>query len=259
MAVGKKVKTETTEITVIEISEGSVTLGIVGTSPFVFNRMSEKAKRELLYPRGGKKKPGESLKHDPLLEYRDSVYRETSKDAVTRLLFPAAAFKKAIATAALDMPGAAKAEIGRLTWAEGFYVPIYGVPKLWMAVVRMKDISRTPDIRSRAILPEWCSIVTFRFVRPNLNEQTMFSLGVGSGRTVGVGDGRQEKGTLSMGQYRPVSHTDLALMKFMKENGRVPQDKALANPEFFDAESEDLFHWFQEERVKREGKKKEAA
>lgn len=39
-------------------------------------------------------------------------------------------FKGAIRSAALDMPGAKKAQIGRLTYIAGDFVGIYGVPKL---------------------------------------------------------------------------------------------------------------------------------
>ena len=113
-------------ITVIKVETGSVTCLIRGTSPLIFNRMAEKAKRELLLPKGRKTAAdkAQSLKHNPLEEFRASVYRWDNDERSTRLKFPAPAFKGAISTAALEVPGMKKAQIGRLVWVEGTHVDV---------------------------------------------------------------------------------------------------------------------------------------
>src|SRR5678815_788129 len=143
-----KKNTANEEITdILKVSTGALDCYIVGTSPLILNRMSEKAKHELLMPKGRKNavERATSLKHIPVDEYRASAYTLKDESAPTYLALMATAFKGALRSAALDMPGAKKAQIGRLTYIEGEYVGIYGVPKLFMAIVRSADMNKTPD------------------------------------------------------------------------------------------------------------------
>ena len=94
--------------------------------------------------------------------------------------------------AALDLPGARKAQIGRLVQVkEGTYrdlIPIYGEPQLLMSVTRSADMNRTPDIRSRCIIPNWAAQITISFVLPTLRETAVVNLLAAAGITAGVGD-----------------------------------------------------------------------
>ena len=247
MAVAAK-KSE--EILVLPVQEGEVYVGIVGNSPFIFNRMAEKARRELLLPRGRKTEADkrQNLKHNPIEEYRASVYRNHGNSPKTRLAIPAPAFKGAMATAALDIPGTKKSEIGRLVWVEGTQVDVFGTPQLKMDVVRSADINRTPDIRTRAIVPEWACEIHIRFARPKLQAISIFNLLSAAGITAGVGDFRQEKGKGSFGQFRVYDARDADFKAILKRLGKLKeQDAALENPEFYDADTEELFGWFTSE------------
>ena len=249
--------TTTEEISVLEISEGTVTFCVIGNSPLIFNRMAEKAKRELLMPKGRKSTADRaaSLKHNPIEEYRNSVYRNVGDTARTRLKLPAPAFKGAMATAALDLPGTKKSEIGRLVWVQGEYVDVYGVPKLLMSVVRSADINKTPDIRTRAIVAEWACSVTIRFVKPKLQARAIGNLMAAAGITAGVGDFRQEKGKGSFGQFRLVDATDPDFLRIISEGGREAQDAGLDACEPYDWDSEELLDWFTKELAKRDDDK----
>lgn len=251
MAVKKKV--ESAEIAVLEISAGQIEVGIVGTKPIILNRMAEKAKRELLLPKGRKTAADRAttLKHDPVTEYRNSAYRHLGDARPTRLCFPAPGFKGAMMTAALDMPGAKKAEIGRLVWVDDYAVDLYGVPELLMSVVRSADMNRTPDIRTRAIIPQWACIVRLSFTKPKLNARTTFNLLAAGGITCGIGDFRQEKGKGNFGQYRVCEPDDPEIKRIMKMGGRAAQDEALANPKYHDADTDELINWYFEEVQKR--------
>lgn len=251
MAIKKK--EESVEINVLEITVGEAEVGIIFSRPVIFNHFSEKAKRELLYPRGNKTAADRAgnLKHDPLQEYRDSIYRNPGDTCATRLCLPAAAFKGAMATAALDLPGTAKTAVNRLVWVEGHTVDIFGVPKIFMSVVRNSDLKHTPDIRTRAIVPVAACVIRVSFVRPKLSGRAVFNLLAAGGITCGIGDFRQEKGKGNFGQYRVCDPTDPELLEIMKTGGREAQDLALANPEFFDADSEDLYTWYKREFEKR--------
>lgn len=247
------------EISVLEIRQGQIEFCILGNSPLIYNRMAEKAKRELLMPKGRKTAADRamSLKHNPIEEYRASVYRQETGN--TRLVFPAPGFKGAMATAALDLPGTKKSEIGRLVWVPRYSVEVYGIPQLFMSVVRSADMNRTPDIRTRAILPNWACRVTVSFVMPKLREQAIANLLAAAGVTVGIGDFRQEKGKGSFGQFSLVQPDDPEFLRVIAEGGRDAQDAALERPESYDAETAELLDWFSAEVVKLTGKKEIAA
>jgi len=195
-----KAKTDA-EISIMEIKQGEIEFCIKSTSPLIYHRMGEKAKRELLFPKGRKTAADKatSIKHNPIEEYRDTVYRSKQKE--TLLMVPSVMFKAAISSAALDIPGATKAQIGRLVWVMGDEVPVYGVPELLMSTVRSSDMNRTPDIRTRAILPEWACSIRVRYIKPNISEQSIVNLVASAGIITGIGDYRQQKGKTSYGQF----------------------------------------------------------
>lgn len=146
-------KPDNTEVFISKVEQSRLTFYILGRSPLIFNRMSEKVRQELLLPSGRKTEATKAttLKHDPLQEYRDSPYRNLSPKAPTRLQLLGSMFKKAMMTAALDIPGAKKSQIGRLLYLVNDRIDLYGRPELFMSVTRSADINRTPDIRTRII------------------------------------------------------------------------------------------------------------
>ena len=249
MAKAKGIQ-ETIEVDPLKV--GTMKLWLRGITPLLCHRMANKARRELLYPGGrkGKAEREQSLKHDPLAEYRDSMSLRQGKGA-TRIVFPSPAVKGAIATAALETKGTNKSQIGRLVWIKGYSLDLYGVPKLHMSVVRSANQNRTPDVRTRAILPEWCMPAAIQFVKPQMSERTIAQLLANGGLIVGVGDFRQEKGKGNFGQFEVVAEEDCA--EIIKTGGMNAQDKAIKEPECFDAETAELFGWFDAE-VNRRGK-----
>lgn len=242
-----------TEISIMEINEGQLDVCIVGASPFVYNAMSEKTRGELLMP-SPKKNAAEKasrLKHIPIDEYRASTYQSRDPKTATKLQFLSTAFKKAMASAALDIPGANKSQLGRLVWVNGERVDMYGVPKIFCAIVRSADMNKTPDVRTRAILPEWACRISLRFMKPILKEHTIANLLAAAGYTQGVGDGRQQKGSLSYGQFRIVTPDNPDYVRICKTGGRKAQEAALESPEPHDEETERLLSWFDDELVRR--------
>src|SRR5512133_1317796 len=137
---------DTGTIYVEPVRTETVVLALIGTSPLITNRMSEKAKGELIFPTGRKTaaQKQSSLKHDPIGEYRASSY--VLPEGETLLGVMASAIKGAMMTAALDLPGTRKAQIGRLVYVRGDYVPVFGTPKLFMSVVRLANINHSSEI-----------------------------------------------------------------------------------------------------------------
>lgn len=247
-----KPKAEVSEVSILEISQGEVRFAVVGTSPFYFNRMSEKAKRTLLL--GGRKKTEAdklaNLKHHPIEEFRDSVYRWADDAHPTRLKIPSPSFKGVMSTAALVLPGTRKTEIGRLVWVVDQYVDFYGIPQLAMDIVRSADMARTPDVRTRAKIREWACVVTVRFVQPNLTVKGISNLMAAGGVVAGVGDYRQEKGKGNFGQFRLADLDDEEFLRIKAEGARDAQDAALEDYVAYDAESAELLEWFSAEIIR---------
>lgn len=252
MAIRKNTPEEVSDI--LKVSTGSLECYIVGNSPLICNRMSEKAKHELLMPKGRKNavERATTLKHVPIDEYRASAYTLKDDTQPTLLAMLSTAFKGALRSAALDMPGAKKAQIGRLTYLAGEFVGIYGVPKLFMSITRSADMAKTPDVRTRAIVPEWACHLTITFVQPLIRAQAVGNLLAAAGLTIGVGDWRPEKGSGNYGQFEIVSKDDQRYARIVKSGGRKAQIEALENPVAYDAETAELLSWFDDERAKRQ-------
>lgn len=251
----RKAKTDELEqVQIVELTRAKIVYHIVGETPLLMNSMSVKAQRELLLPRGRKtaaEKQG-SLKHDPLQEYRDSIYR-ARKGSETVLALLNTQFKAALCTAALDVPGAKKAQIGRLTSIEGGEkLALYGVPQIMCSVVRSADINKTPDIRTRCIVPRWACKVEVTYTIPVLNATVISSLFATAGYTMGVGDWRPQKGSGTFGRWRIVEPTDKEYLDIIKHGGAVAQQAALDDPESYDDETDELLSWYDVE-VRRRG------
>jgi len=241
-------------IEISPVDQQSVTVSVVGVTPLLMNRLSEKARHGLILPprkSSGKKPSG--LKHDPIEEFQASPYRLRGDDAPTLLAGLSTWFKGAMRTAALDTEDTSKAEIGRLAYVEGDYIPIYGVPKLHMAIVRQAGINKTPDVRTRAILPKWAAQFTVTFISPKLNAHSVMNLIGRGGVCSGVGDWRPEKGG-RFGQFRIANPDDAELQAILASGGKEAQEAAMASPAPYDDEVAELLSWFEVE-VKRMGLK----
>lgn len=246
-----KAKTVETEISVNEVVEGEMTFCVLGTSPFICNRMSQKAWQELLAPQ--KKTAADkaaNMKHDPLREFRDSPYRMASPEAPTVLAVLPSMFKQAMGTAALRLPGVRKTEILQLVNVQWENMPVYGVPKVFMAITRSADMNKTPDVRTRAILPEWACKLTVRYTKPIIREQAVANLLASAGRISGVGDWRQEKGSGSYGAFKLVSADDADFLR-VTQMGRAAQQEALDNPQAHNDETDEMLAWFDVELRRR--------
>lgn len=248
-------KKETNErIEIIEMRKGLVRFCVLGATPLLYEAMSFKAKQEFTLPRRKKTKAERivTLKHHPVQEFRDSVYEMPTDDAPTRLAYNAMWFKKALTGAAIDVPGATKAELGRMSFVKGELMPIYGAPKLHSAIVRSSDMKRTPDMRFRAILPEWACIVSVEFVTPQLNERDVTNLMAWAGQIRGVGGWRTEKGSGNYGQFILVKPDHPDFVRIVETQGREVQTQCMAEALPYDLESRRLLAYFHEEASSRE-------
>jgi hypothetical protein len=241
-------------VTIMQIEAVTLKARIKFTSPLIMNRMAAKVRQQLLLPRLSQNRAAleQKLKHNPIEEYRDSIYRCREDDAPTLVHLPTGCFKQAIASAAIDIPGARKAQIGRLVSIGNPTVHLYGIPQLYMTPVRMADFSKTPDIRTRAIFPKAVCEIEIKYIRKLIREHDLLNLLAAAGMIIGVGDGRTEKGTFDYGQFELVLGDDAEYKQIMKDGRRVAQLHAVEHPEFYDLDTEELFAWYQAEVRQRE-------
>src|SRR5215471_18634432 len=105
-----KASEKETVIDVRETRTQTIDVALIGRSPLILNRLSQKAARVLLLP-SGKMNAAEratNLKHDPVAEFRASPYTIADESAPTYLALMSSAVKGAMMTAALDLPGTKK-------------------------------------------------------------------------------------------------------------------------------------------------------
>lgn len=235
------------------LDQQEITLKIIGNTPLYFNKMSAKAQRTLLAG-GGRKTAAEKklLKHDPEREFAASAYTHNNPD--TLLCFPAPGIKGAMATAALETAGVTKTSVNRLLYLPEHSIRIWGSPQMKLDVVRSADMNKTPDVRTRAYLPTWCSEVKIRYIHPTLNKKSVISLLVNAGMVCGIGDFRVEKGKGAFGSFSVLLEGDPREAEWdeiKSTMGRDAQQLAMVAPQMADDDSAELLEWLREERVNR--------
>jgi hypothetical protein len=256
---GKTAKApEVKNLDVIQMREGHQDFCILGVSPFVYNSLSNKAKTDgstglLSAPKKNRSELESVAKHEPWKEYRDSVYRHKGDRYPTRLMIPGRMFKGAMRSVAARIPGVFGTEVGQLIWVSPEEISLYGIPQIWTTTVRSANTDRTPDVRTRAIVPEWACRLHVRYIMPNIKAPNVVKLLGNSGLICGVGDARAEKGKFSNGQFHLVDEDDERFQRIVAEGTREAQDEALRDPLYYDAETEELLSWYIEERRRRDG------
>ena len=248
------VKTQDTTMEIHALKQGRIKLRMIGQTPMYFNSMGAKAWRDLLVG-GGKKTAAQKkdIKHNPEQEFRDSIYKKSTGD--TYLCFPAAGVKGAMSTAALETAGITKSSVQRLIFLPESHIQIWGKPYMKMDIVRSADMNKTPDVRTRAFLPNWCAEVEIRFVTPTLSTHSIVSLLSNAGTIVGIGDFRQEKGRGGYGTFSVSGSEDMGDMQEIwdeiTQEGRDIQEAFMNEPECFDDQTAELMEFMQEERLRR--------
>jgi hypothetical protein len=238
--------------TIRPIRMKNVGVNIVGYN-MLMHRFSFKAWQELLLPSRRKNvaERNETLKHDPIEEYRSSLYRNRDPEAPTLFHLPNGIITKAMAQAAIDIPGATRASIERLVSCTNETLFLYGTPRLRMDMVRNSDINKTPDVRTRPFFERFAVPgVIIHFKADPLTDQQILHLLAASGNITGFGDWRPEKGGTG-GKFRLANDDDPELKAILKE-GRAVQQQAYDTPVYHDENTAELMGWYNEEVMRRE-------
>jgi hypothetical protein len=197
-------------IEISRVPSETMLVPIVGTSPLIVHRFSEKARKQMLDAAQGNKPPREPK--DPEAEYRAAFHR--LKDGKPG--FPATGFKAATVSAGRFFSGVTmtglrqflffKGEIG----ADGVpLVRIEGEPRMREDVVTVNRGGS--DLRYRPEFSEWSAVLEIVFVSSMITQGSVLSLVDGAGLGVGIGDWRPEKGG-DFGTFRVDPTKDITVL-----------------------------------------------
>jgi hypothetical protein len=179
-------------IEITQIGTETLLVPIVGTSPLIMHRFSEKAKRQMLDNMQGRKSPKQAK--DPDAEYEAAFYR-LGNDGYG---FPALAFKAATVGGARFYSGVTMTALKQFLFIHGdegddgrALVRIEGEPIMREDVV---TVGRNgSDLRYRPQFSRWHTTLQVRYVTSALTQGSVLSLINAGGMGVGVGEWRPEK------------------------------------------------------------------
>jgi hypothetical protein len=182
------------QIVISRIATETIRVPILGMSPMITHKFSEKAKRAMLDAMQGRKSPKEPK--DPEAEYEAAAYRLDDGGYG----IPAIAFKSATVSAArffgksVTMVGLRQTIFvaGEFSKAEGMMLArIQGTPEMREDVVRVGNGGT--DLRYRPCWTEWETELEITYVKSMLTRDSVLSLIEAGGLGVGVGEWRPER------------------------------------------------------------------
>lgn len=187
-------------IQIDKIGAETIRVPILGTTPLIVHRFSEKAKRQMLDNMQGRKSPKEPK--NPDAEYQAAFYR--LKDGNPG--FPVIAFKAATVGGARFYSGVTMTALKQFIFLQGevgddgrALCRIEGEPRMREDVVTVGRGGT--DLRYRPEFPEWSTTLDVTYVTSALTRGSVLSLIDAGGMGVGVGEWRPEKDG-DFGTYR---------------------------------------------------------
>lgn len=193
-------------ITIPAMDIKTATIKIVGDSPLIMHKWSEKAKKEILDKQMKKAKTKGHDAKDPFADFINSMYwlegepeektPESFQKAIesgARFGFPATAVKAAAVSAAYRA-GITKncVSMNGAFHIMGEYIEIHGVPTMREDMVKVG--MGTADIRYRGEFTEWWSSFTVRYNAAVLSLEQLVNMISMGGFACGIGEWRIEKG-----------------------------------------------------------------
>ena len=184
MATSKQRAAETVELKSIDIRKFEMTL--VGDSPLICHRWSEKAKREIL-DKHMKKARQAKIAKDPDKDFEESLYKLSDGGYG----FPAIGVKAAAVSAARHATGLPMTFLRGAFHIDGEMVRIHGSPRMREDMVRV-GIGGAEN-RFRGEFREWSTTFVVRYNASTISIEQIINLFNIAGFAVGIGEWRPEK------------------------------------------------------------------
>lgn len=189
-----------TPISIPKIDVRQMEITLIGDSPLICHRWSEKAKKEMLDKQMKKAKTAKQAK-DPEADYKASLYPMGDGFG-----FPCVAFKSAAVGACRFSDGMKMTEARGAFHVVGELAKIEGAPSMREDMVRVG--MGTADIRFRGEFKEWKTTLLVSFNASAISPEQIVNLFNLAGFGVGVGEWRPEKDG-SYGRFRVATDDDL--------------------------------------------------
>lgn len=197
-------------IEIDRIAAETISVPIIGTTPLIVHRFSEKAKRQMLDNMQGRKSPKEPK--DPDAEYEAAFYRLKDNSPG----FPVIAFKAATVGGGRFYHGVTMTALKQFMFMRGevgddgrMLTQIHGEPRMREDVVTVNRSGS--DLRYRPEFVEWSINLEVTYVTSALTRASVLSLIDAGGMGVGVGEWRPEKDG-DFGTYRIDQTKDLEVL-----------------------------------------------
>lgn len=182
------------------------TIKLVGDSPLIVHKWSEKAKKEILDKQMKKAKTKGHDAKDPVKDFIDSLYwldgepEEKTEDGFAKAIqggarfgFPSVAFKASAVSAGYRC-GVTKDKVSMNAafHIDGEFVEIYGIPEMREDMVRVG--TGTADIRYRGEFKDWYAVFGVKYNASAISLEQLVNLFNLGGFACGIGEWRIEKG-----------------------------------------------------------------
>lgn len=201
-----------------KIDIGLLSVNIVGDSPLIVHKWSEKAKKEMLDKQMKKAVKGKEAKN-PMRDFLDAIYfldengnetempkelekvnMNTDAEKIYKVLsesrfgFPACAFKACAIDAGYQQGVIAKKTTARGAFhVLGEFAVIEGIPDMREDMVQIGGMSRVADIRYRPEFKQWRTTLTIRYNKQAISAEQIVNLLNYGGFANGVGEWRPSK------------------------------------------------------------------
>lgn len=180
-----------TNVTLPPLKIETITVTLIGDTPLIVHRWSEKAKKQMLDKQMKKASPGKEAKN-PEQDFKDSLYILPSGGYG----FPIIGFKAAAVTACTSIGGMTKVAARQAFHVDGEFAEIKG-DEPTMREDMVKIAMGTADIRYRGEFKNWWTQVAVKFNSNVMSGEQILNLLQTAGFAVGVGEWRPERD----GQY----------------------------------------------------------
>jgi hypothetical protein len=197
--MAKKNATPASEAQAIELPRlkiAALELTLVGDSPLICHRWSEKAKKQML-DRQMKKAKGAKEAKDPQKDYEESLYKMPDGKGYG---FPTVAFKAAAVDAAAFVDGAKKTMMRGCFHVEGELARVEGTPSMREDMCRVG--MGVADLRYRGEFKNWKTKLRIRYNASAISAEQIVNLFQTAGFAIGVGEWRPQKDG-SYGMFHP--------------------------------------------------------
>lgn len=196
------------ELPPLNIQRIDVTL--VGDTPLIMHRWSEKAKKEMLDKQMKKAKLAKAAKN-PEQDFWDSIYIIGEQGKKKTYGFPVIGFKASAVTACTSIGGITKVQARQAFHIDGEFAVIEGSqPKMREDMVRVG--MGTADIRYRGEFFPWWTTLTIAHNANVMSAEQILNMLNTAGFGVGVGEWRPEKDG-QFGRFHVATDRDMALIK----------------------------------------------